>query len=410
MFKQECDKQPVHTNVRGRCFIFTWGFYFTCNRPTAIEVQATVPHSNLLTALGVWVFLFVMVKPLYAEDTLNGGSAARSHNSQDAEDTLTVGDAARAQSSHDAEDTFTVGDAARSRSSHNAADTLNAGSAARSPGAAEHSRILAECARGELFDRGCADFASSSQDAIDKYNERCFISWSKHESWLGRIPIVARDAEDTLNVARSALSSQDAENTFNGGLAVFAQKSQDASDTLSVARADHARRSQGADDLQHHALTKAKLPAPKLPSPKRPLPHMAKPKQSFNEVPKLPVPTLPVPKLSAQKLPVQHLLAAKRPLPKPPMAHSARPKHSLTEVPKLSVPTLPVMKLPVPKRRFKNTLHPDQSCNFNPLHHASSKQCLPASVQRTLLSKRIAHVQGCPKKACPKAARIVHSP
>ena len=113
-----------------------------------------MPHSNVLTAVGVWVFLFVMVKPLYAEDTLNCGSAARSHNSQDAEDTLTVGDAARAQSSHDAEDTFTVGDAARSRSSHDAEDTLNAGSTARSPSAAEHSRMLAECARGVLFDMG----------------------------------------------------------------------------------------------------------------------------------------------------------------------------------------------------------------------------------------------------------------
>ena len=87
-----------------------------------------MPHSNLLTAVGVWVFLFVMVKPLDAEDTLNCGSAARSQSSHDAEDTLTVGDAARAQSSQDAEDTLTVGDAARSQSSHDAEDTLNVGS------------------------------------------------------------------------------------------------------------------------------------------------------------------------------------------------------------------------------------------------------------------------------------------
>ena len=100
-----------------------------------------------------------------------------------------------------------------------AEDTPNAGSAARSPSAAEHSRVLAECARGVLFDMGCADLASSSQDAVDKYNVRCFISWSKHESWLRRLPIVARDAEDTL---WSALSSQDAEDTLNVGLAVFA--------------------------------------------------------------------------------------------------------------------------------------------------------------------------------------------
>ena len=63
-----------------------------------------MPHSNLLTAVGVWVILFVMVKPLDAEDTLNCGSAARSQSSQDAEDTLTVGDAARAQSSQSSHD------------------------------------------------------------------------------------------------------------------------------------------------------------------------------------------------------------------------------------------------------------------------------------------------------------------
>ena len=120
VYQQNTNALPTeyHQNVRTQNTnnISIWGLTPLCNNPAC------------LPRFGVWVFLFIMVKPLDADYTLNGGSAARSQSSQDTEDTLTVGDAARVQNSQDAEDTFTVGDAARSRSSHDTEDTLNVGS------------------------------------------------------------------------------------------------------------------------------------------------------------------------------------------------------------------------------------------------------------------------------------------